>query len=216
MTDTPFMAVLTGDLVASQKSGTEKAERAMQQIMASASDLAGITQHDTRFTRFRGDGWQILLTNAGHALRACLIILADLRASGLGIDTRIAVGIGAIDHSGTTDLSDAAGAAFLASGRGLDVLTKQRRLTISGGQSEYHLLQAGIFDLVDWQSRQWSPLQAQAVALALRPNWRTHQDLASRLGITRQAMQSRLASAGFAALELPILAFEHWNGGAKT
>jgi hypothetical protein len=210
------MAVLTGDLVDSQKAGIDTVERAMQQIMASAHDLTDFTRTDTRFTRFRGDGWQVLLTNPGYLLRACLIILADLRASGLGIDTRISIGIGPINNHGTTDLSDAAGEAFLASGRGLNVLTKQRRLSISGGQNDLHLWQAGLIDLVDLQSSHWTVHQARSVALALRPDWRTHQDLADRLGITRQAVQSRLSGAGFAALDTPILAFETWNGGATT
>jgi hypothetical protein len=216
MSNVPLVAVLTGDLIASQRAGPEVVERAMQCLKSSANDLSKILRVDTRFTRFRGDGWQIMLGNAGHALRACLIILADLRASGIGIETRIAAGIGKMDNPGTTDLSDAAGEAFLASGRGLDLLTRQRRLTIAGGQFQDHLWQAAIFDLVDWISNNWTRPQANAAALALRPDWRTHQDLAKRIGISRQAMQSRLASGGFAALDLPILAFENWNGGVPA
>jgi hypothetical protein len=48
----PLTAVLTGDLVASRKAQAATVEAAMRQIAITAAALG----HDTRFTRFRGDG----------------------------------------------------------------------------------------------------------------------------------------------------------------
>lgn len=202
------MAVLTGDLVASQKAAADVVKGAMFQIKASANDLSAITDHDTRFTRFRGDGWQIILNRPGWILRSCLILLADLKAAGIGIETRISVGIGCADHLGTTNLADASGTAFFVSGNHLDVMPKNRRLFIAGGRASDHTWHAAIFDLVEHLTGNWTMAQAEAVALALRSGHKTHQDMAEHLGITRQAMQSRLANAGFAALANPLAAFE--------
>ncbi len=201
-------AVLTGDLVRSQKARPTQVEDAMQRLSKTARDLTDIADADTRFTRFRGDGWQIVIANAGLVLRACLILLADLRASGIGIETRISAGLGPVERLGTANLSDATGRAFFVSGSHLDVMPKHRRLFIAGGRTPDQTWQTAIFDLVEWQSRSWTQAQAQAVAMALKSDWQTHQDLADRLKITRQAMQSRLAGAGFQALHNALAAFE--------
>lgn len=202
-------AVLTGDLVHSQKAPPTRIEAAMHQLTTTARDLSDIADADTRFTRFRGDGWQIIIPNAGLVLRACLLLLADLRASGIGMETRISAGVGPIDSLGTANLSDATGRAFFVSGSHLDVMPQRRRLSIAGARDADQTWQAAIFDLVEWQAGTWTQAQAQTVAMALRPDWKTHQDLADRLDITRQAVQSRLDSAGFQRLENALAAFEH-------
>lgn len=205
------IAVLTGDLVASQVAGATKVEAAMQRLETTARDLSNLVDHDTRFTRFRGDGWQIGLLRPGWLLRSCLILLADLRAAGIGIETRISVGIGQSESLGTTNLSDASGSAFFVSGNHLDVMPKNRRLFIAGGRAPDQVWQAAIFDLVEWLSSNWTQAQAEAIAMALRPDVGTHQVMADQLGITRQAIQARLASAGFAALTNALAAFEGTN-----
>jgi hypothetical protein len=201
---TSIVAVLTGDLVASQVAGHDKVEAAMRQLAKTAHALG----NDTRFTRFRGDGWQMVLTHPHRVLSAILLLLADLRASGIGVDTRISAGIGPYDTLGTSNLADAAGRAFLLSGAGIDTMPKQRRLAISGGRKQDHHWQQAIFDLVDWQTAHWTAAQAEAAAAALRFDTENHQQMATRLGITRQAMQSRLAGAGINALRIAFAAFQ--------
>ncbi len=185
-------------------------------LQISAQDIAGLADTDTRFTRHRGDGWQLVVADARHVLRASLILLADLRASGIGIETRISAGVGPFENLGTDNLSDATGRAFFVSGDHLDQMPRQRRLVIAGGRTRDRDWQAAIFDLVDWQSSQWTAAQAQAVGMALRRNFRNHQEMAETLGITRQALQQRLASAGFSALATPLAAFEHFDWSADA
>jgi hypothetical protein len=206
---TPIIAVLTGDLVASRQARSEDAERAMRILSKTASDLADLVDADTRFTRFRGDGWQLILARAGWVLRACLIIMADLRASGLGIDTRISAGIGRYETLGTANLSDATGPAFFVSGHHLDQSPKRRRLLVAGGHESDQTWQAAIFDLVEHQVARWTPPQAEAMATLLRDGQMTQAEIAAKLSITRQAVQLRLSGAGGASLENAIAAFEH-------
>lgn len=204
----PIVAVLTGDLVRSRKADTSAVERAMHLLSGTANDLTDITGADTRFTRYRGDGWQLVLGQPGWVLRACLIIIADLRASGIGIDTRISAGLGRSESLGTANLSDATGPAFFASGNQLDLAPKRRRLLVSGGRTQDQTWQTAIFDLVEHQVSTWTQPQAEAMAMALRHGQMTQKDIAKDLDITRQAVQLRLAGAGHSSLENALAAFE--------
>lgn len=211
----PIIAVLTGDLVKSREAGAEAIEHAMCTLAKTASDLSKLTEADTRFTRFRGDGWQLVLGRPRWLLWACLVIIADLRASGIGIETRISAGLGRHESLGTTNLSDATGPAFFISGQHLDLAAKRRRLLVAGGRTRDQLWQAAIFDLVEHQVSSWTQTQAEAVAIALRNGQITHADIAQNLGITRQAIQLRLAGAGYSALENAIAAFERLDWDAN-
>lgn len=212
-----IVAVLTGDIVASGKIGANDLEAALARISSTAADLSEMADAETRFTRFRGDGWQVVLRTAQLALRAPLMVLADLRASGLEVETRISVGVGHVTSLGTSDLSDASGSAFSVSGHHLDDMPKHRRLAIAGGRdTAVHGVadkewQAAIFDMAEWIAGRWSRHQAQAMAMALRDDWQTQDDLAQRLGITRQAMHARLTGAGFQAMENAIAAIQRYE-----
>ncbi len=209
-----YAAVLTGDLVASTNAGSPAVEKAMSELVSASREiqtwpLANIKfTRLTRFTRHRGDGWQVFLDFPGNALRACLFYTARLRASDCGLTTRISVGLGKIDSLGTNDLSDARGDAFTISGHGLDEMPRSSRLTIFGNR-QMEPWHTAIYDLADWQSRRWSREQAEAIALALDPSTPTQEEMAKTLRITRQALQARLSSAGFHALTAALSAFEN-------
>lgn len=207
-----IVAVLTGDVVASRKAGTDATDQAFRILAKTASELSEIADADTRFTRFRGDGWQLILGRAGWVLRACLMITADLRASGLGIETRISAGLGRYDTFGTANLSDATGPAFVISGHHLDLAPKRRRLLVAGGRTSDQLWQSAVFDLIEHQTAGWTASQAETVAIKLRTGHLTHAEIADRLAISRQAVQIRLAGAGYSALESALAAFEHLEG----
>lgn len=211
MADTPIIAVLTGDLVASQLAGTAKVEAAMARLKRTAEDISEIVGHDTRFTRFRGDGWQMVLKDPSDALMATLLALADLRATGLNLNTRIAIGIGSAENLGTGNLSDAKGQAFVLSGRLLDEMPRKHTVDIAGGPKANYPWQVAVIDLVAWQSSHWTAAQATAMATTLRHPFENHQTMAKRLKITRQAMQSRLASAGMQPIASAVMAFKSAN-----
>ncbi len=203
-----IVAVLTGDLIGSTGAGPDAVDRAMRALADTAAQLSQEAESDTRFTRFRGDGWQVYLDHPRHALRAILLMTATMRAADNGLATRISVGIGQVTRLGTQGLSDASGEAFVISGHGLDQMPKSKRLTIAGGggDAKWH---SPIFDLVEWQSGKWSREQAEAVMLALGPDRPSYRDIAAALGISRQALQARLSSAGYYAVEAALHRFEN-------
>lgn len=200
-------AVLTGDIVGSSRAGAQATDRALSALRDAAREMSHWIDRDTKFTRFRGDGWQILLpVQPGLAFRSTLFLSARLRAADTGLATRIAVGIGPVERSGTKDLSDAAGEAFETSGGTLDGMDRWDRILIAGrGVTDWH---EGLFEIADWMIRRWSREQAEAAALVLDDKAATATALAERLGISRQAFQARLDGSGVAALATALRAFD--------
>ena len=206
MTKEHIHAVLTGDLIQSRAADKATVDATMDILAATARDIATRWASPVHFTRFRGDGWQFALTDPRNALDATLLCLADLRAGDLGMDTRIAIGLGSITHTGSNTLADATGTAFIASGDALDEMSRKRRLTIAGdGVTPWH---HATLALVDYLTLGWTAAQAEAAALWVRHPGTTQDDLAKHLNITRQAAQARLAAAGTNYLVDPRKAFQ--------
>ena len=200
-------AVLTGDLVGSTAAGTAAVDKAMETLADAAQHIGNWIHADTRFTRFRGDGWQLCLQFPNVAFRASLYLTARLRAANCELVTRISVGLGTIESPGSSNLSDASGNAFVISGQGLDHMPRTDRLAIHGNR-KFGPFFSGIYAQAAFQASRWSPEQAEAVALALDNPHSTQEDLANILGITRQALGARLRSAGIDALSDTLHAFE--------
>lgn len=205
-----IVAVLTGDLIDSTTAGAAATDLAMMVLADTAHEIslwpgAG----PTRFTRFRGDGWQLLVTPQKYALRAALTLAARLRATPDAPPTRIAIGLGRAESIGGTDLSDAHGPAFAASGHALEAMPRGARLTLGGtiGRDPGRLASA-LIDLLDERIGRWTPEQAEAAAFALDPDDPTQAEIAGQLGISSQAVSYRLGGAGMAAIRRALQAWE--------
>lgn len=207
------IAVVTGDLVGSTKHSSDQVDAAMQAILFAASTIANWQSpaKDTRFTRFRGDGWQIYLMEPRLSLRAAVVIQGRLIA--LGMESRISVGIGTVDTLGTADLSDAAGRAFELSGHGLDQMADTSRLAIDkdGIPVEDQL----IADLLGERMGRWTAAQAEAAALQLASpvRIRTLSDIGKELNISAQAVNDRVRGAGCHAIGSVLRRWESVKAG---
>lgn len=207
-------AILTGDLVGSTEKPVAALEQAMQALAETARGISAWTGADTRFTRYRGDGWQIYVAVPGLGLRAALTIIARLRAADAGLATRAAIGIGRIDGMGSGDLADGHGPAFETSGHALDRMPRTRRLVIDGdGVTTLHRI---VVDLLDERTARWTREQAEAMALHLAPDNPTLTDIAPRLGISPQAVNYRLAGAGGTAIRHALRDWEADFAGAAA
>jgi hypothetical protein len=205
-------AVLTGDLVGSTKASPEDTERAMATLQAAARDIERWIGSEIRFTRFRGDGWQVLLDDPRFSLRAVVALLAELAAARTGLETRIAIGFGPIDRSGTSSLSDAYGEAFSVSGQALDAMTRGKHIALAGPVVEgWH---EALFGLTVWTASRWTAAQAEAVALLVQQKVRTQADMAPMLSISQQAVNKRLSTAGWEQIAVAIGAVQEYDWGA--
>jgi hypothetical protein len=201
-------AVITGDLIASTRLPPSQAEAAIAALEATAQ---GWVATDLRFTRFRGDGWQVFVKEPADALRLALMLAAGLAAAETGLATRLAIGIGPVATTGTRDLSDAGGAAFTRSGRALDAMGRGRTWAVAGGAG-LPAWAEGFVALAEWHVAGWTAGQAAAVADYLTIRRATQEERAARMGLTRQAWKARLDGSGITAWQPALLAWEAWNG----
>ncbi len=194
------IAVLTGDLVDSTRQTAARVDIAMLALRGAADRIAAwqAPASATRFTRFRGDGWQIALSEPHFALRAAVVLQGTLGA--LGLESRISIGIGSAEHLGTTDLADAAGQAFEVSGQALDKMGDTARIAIAGPTVTD--ADAMIADLLGERMGRWTAAQAEAAALQLASPDRpvTLNEIGQMLGISAQAVNDRVRGAGCATI----------------
>lgn len=194
-------AVLTGDLIASTAAPPARTDATMRLLASCAADI----DDNTRFSRFRGDGWQLYLSEPGRCLHACLYIMARLAAAPDVLPTRISVGIGEVLALGDSSLESSLGEAFTLSGRGLDEMRKGQRLSISGEKvGDFQKL---AFAFAEDIMTRWTVPQAEAMAHVLSPLMPTHAVIAERLGVTRPAIDQRIAAARWSLLEQANAAF---------
>lgn len=201
-------AILTGDLIASTGAEPAKLQATMVRLAEASAEIARWQGTGARFTRFRGDGWQ-LRTDPGLALRAVTYIHACLRAAEGLLGTRIAIGLGPVDSLGSADLSDARGEAFAASGRALDTL-RLRQFAIAGPGTDAR--DKIILQLIEDIVLRWTRPQAAAAALALNLPAMTLEESGARLGISPQAVSYRLSAGGVQSLRDAIRDWEHLRG----
>ena len=208
---TPSAAVLTGDLVESSRAGPIATGRAMQRIEATLASVENwVGNGPGYFTRIRGDGWQFVLQNQKYTLRSSLMVFANLHSDRDLPQTRISIGLGGIDRIDGSDLSAATGMAFISSGQHLDAMNKTDRFSIGGNTATS--LHRAIITLVEDHISRWTPEQAEAAAYYLNPTDPTLKQIAEALGISTQAVHSRIKGGGAQALRQAV---KYWEDHAE-
>jgi hypothetical protein len=123
---------------------------------------------------FRGDGWQMLLTNPVLSLRAALYFRAYIRSQTprKKIDTRMAIAVGKIDYVPENRVSAGDGTAFRLSGKLLEKMnrTKSPTLRFAAEDKKKSLFLDRIVRQTGVLTDLWTPKQALAVMGVLR-NW---------------------------------------------
>lgn len=213
-------AVLTGDIV-----GSSKLSKAQRQALPAAIKRAA---RETRkafpeavpldIEVFRGDSWQLLISDPSQSLRLGLFLRACLRSSaerGRGLDTRIAIAIGGIDFVPANKVSEGDGEAYRASGYALEDLKGGNFLTVVIVGLEQREDLKVITQLMDALVQGLTGKQARAVAGALR-GW-TQEKIAASWPerISQQAITKHLAAAQWAALEAGLSYWEKLGAEVK-
>jgi hypothetical protein len=203
-------AVLTGDII---KSTTLPELDAVRQELFRAVDSVktwkrGLVKGKPEF--FRGDSWQLLLTNPGQALRVAIFIRAHLLSK--SFDTRLTIGIGEVTRISTTRISLSTGDAFTRSGHALDELRPGRDLAISIDPKLTSLTGwlPVVAELSEAVIQSWSKRQAEMVSLALHPDRLSQDQLANRVSppVDRQVVSKTLRRARFHSIESAVNQFE--------
>lgn len=210
------MAVLTGDIIDSKALSAKRLERVRDTLVDAVGEIKrwqrGLVIGNADF--FRGDAWQLALSNPALALRASVYLRAELRAYS-DADSRISIGIGPANKISQRRISLSTGIAFELSGRRLDHMTSYSDLTIaatakSGTFADWLPVVANLCDAL---IRQWTPRQSEIVSFACFPPDQRHEDIAARLSppAARQTVSRALDGAQWRAISNTIDQFENTN-----
>jgi len=168
-----LFAVMTGDIVASSRLSSEDRRKlpgilkqAFKEIAHKYPNLASQS-----IDVYRGDSWQLVLTDPTVSLTAAVLFRASVIAaspSAVRIDTRLAIGIGTVDYQPPNRVSEGNGEAYRESGRALDSLKGSARMkyVIAEPIEKPPLLDTTV-ELLDAIIQEWTIPQALAVRWGL-------------------------------------------------
>lgn len=176
-------AVLTGDIIRSQRFDLAVRDSIRREISAATMRLAQSPRLGGALPlpvqQFRGDGWQLPLFAPEPALRICLLLRGHLRMrfAEKDVDTRICMGVGEMpDPNSGGALYD--GEAYILSGQGLDAMPKRGganlAFTMSSKLSERQGFAEAIrpmLSAVDYLVERWTVKQAAEVLRILEPTF---------------------------------------------
>ncbi len=193
-------AVITGDLVKSSSYQSTDYDRLLY-LLDQSLRLCAEPQH---FNIYRGDAFQLLLTDPSQAVRAALLLRLNLIAE--GTDARLCIAIGAADNL-RADIKTATGPVFTLSGTGLDRLSQQRwSLYDAAGKQPLDLL----LRFADQRLMQLTKRQAQVLLLYFLAEDKSHKNLASELKSSRANVTALLNQASYLLFDDFLQHCHHW------
>jgi hypothetical protein len=210
-------AVLTGDLVRSSALDKKQLDAARRVLFAAAEALNSADWTSGKLLRgepefFRGDAWQLLLSEPRWALRTAIYLRAVFLAQGR-VDTRVAIGIGPVDSISRTRVSLSRGRAFTLSGHALDHMSPRFRMAVSVSESLEPLISwlPVMVGLCDSLIGRWQMRQARIASLMLLHKAASRADVARMIKprrISQQAVSKSLTGAGWYGLEQALDHYE--------
>jgi len=206
-------AVLTGDIIKSRLLSRRDLNAVRSRLLDAVGLVKGwkrgLVKGKPEF--FRGDAWQLLISDPAWAMRVGVFLRASLRAEGKA-DSRIAIGLGEVESISPSRVSLSTGEAFLLSGHGLDRMTQYSSMTIeipgvAGSLSDWLRI---VGHLCDSHICQWTNRQAEIVCVAVNPGDPTHEEIAERLkpAVSKQTVTKSLNSANWHVIREVIVRFE--------
>ena len=200
-------AIITGDIIHSTKFTAEIRKIMLNNLQLIPEVLSPVQKVSIEI--FRGDSFQLGISDAVSSLRCALAIRAWLRSHKMleskVLDARLAIGIGTLDYESNT-LSTSDGEAYRLSGRLLDKMNKSR-LEISTPWQEVNeelkLTTAFADDIVS----SWSHNQSKIILRSLIES-KNHVELSHELGISRQMVDKSLKASKEELIKAYIKRFE--------
>ncbi len=199
-------AVITGDLIGSSRF---KMERQRDEVLLTLKDsFKKIETPDiiaSPFVIYRGDSFQGVIAKPEEALKAAIIIRANLLSRFKGkrvrLDARIAIGLGTIDYFPHEQVGEGDGEAFRNSGMELDRMKKEeQRLIVKTPWQEINdelRTECALFDAL---IQRWTKEQAEAVAYQIQGL--KQEEIAKILNISQPAVFQRLKTGSYWAVQI--------------
>ena len=216
MTGKKTYAVVTGDIVGSSKLIIDGQLNVSSTILSAVSRISAHFQSSIHgdIDIFRGDSWQMVITEPEFSLRIGLLLRSFLQSSQRfnQFDTRLSIGFGSIEYLPEKNISTGNGEAFLLSGTGLESCKKPIRMCLTfpqGSRSSTTQALNIIIRLIDLHVQRWTNKQAEAVSGALIGL--TQREIANnwvKEPVTQQAISQHLEGAGWNQINDSLEYFE--------
>jgi len=194
-----MIAIITGDIINSQKSDSELWLPKLKGLLQSWSTTP------ENWEIYRGDEFQ-LKCSVDEVFHKALLIKSLLR-SFENLDVRVAIGIGN-EVFLSEKITESNGSAYLNSGRLLtDIKSQGKTFAI---QSENEKVNQDLNILFKWAAidfDNWTVATAEIIHQLLRNSELTQDELAKELNITQSSVSQRLKRANFELLQETDLYF---------
>ncbi len=206
-------AVITGDIVDSSKLPPEKRKQLHKVMKEGSKALRKTFNKDIPMNVdiFRGDSWQMLVSDPSKSLRLGLFYRAYIKAHMQlsKVDTRMVIGVGSIDFIPGTKVSEGDGGAYRNSGKMLADISKSVYMRFNFPGNEKSAALDIVVQLVDAiVRRRWTDKRSLAITGALQ-GWK--QDRIASLWdkpIKQQSVVDNLSGADWKSIEKAICFFE--------
>ncbi len=182
------IAVITGDIIHSQSRPAAE----WMPLLTDALNSFGTTPD--KWEIYRGDSFQLEISEAHNALKASLIIKSLIKQNQT-LDVRLAIGVGEKEFNADR-LTQSNGSAFVRSGELFDQL-KKNTLAIRSADEQLDQTINLMLSLAQLTINHWTVASAEIMELALSQPDSNQADWAQKLGIRQSTVSDRLKRAGF-------------------
>ena len=184
-----MIAIITGDIINSQKSDSELWLPKLKDLLGSWSATP------ENWEIYRGDEFQ-LKCNVNEVFHKALLLKSLIRTFE-NLDVRLAIGIGN-EVFRSEKITESNGSAYVNSGRLLtDIKVQGRTLAI---QTENEKVNRDLNILFKWASidfDNWTAATAEIIFQLLRNSELTQEELAKELNISQSSVSQRVKRANF-------------------
>ncbi|MDY0988635.1 hypothetical protein SOM12_14490 [Flavobacterium sp. CFBP9031] len=182
-------SVITGDIIGSRQQESQHWVEDLKKI------LAPFGKTPNEWEVYRGDEFQIEVSNPEDALLTAILVKAHLRA--IKSDARMSIGFGDKTHNAER-ISESNGSAFINSGELFETLKKQKvNLALRTGDLDFDEKLNLMLQLTLTFMDSWLVQSAEFVAAAIENPTLSQEELGQKLGINQAAVSRRQKRAQF-------------------
>lgn len=178
-------AVITGDII---NSSGFKTSVWLKKLKETLSENA----NELKWEIFRGDSFQ-LIVEPQNAVESLFLIKSGIKTI-KGLDVRMALGIGEIDHR-SKKITESNGSAFVNSGRSLESLKKET-LSVQSNDEGFNEAFGVMIGLADFIAKGWQPATSEVIYTALKNPEMSQKELAKALNKKSQGNISEALKRG--------------------
>ena len=199
-----IFCVITGDVIDSTLvpvADRKRMKKAMQQ-MSDVLAQAGFKVNTQEI--FRGDSFQLVLSETSKALSAALLIRAFMRSVDLDefaqLDVRLGLGLGPIEFKAKSQ-NESDGTAYRNAAKALDQTVKQNltNIWITTGIEDLDGMLNSISVALETIIARWTVAQAKSMRWSLQGM--VHQEIANQLKVSQSTITRSLQSADDRAIQ---------------